>query len=440
MTSTFRLLLLVSFVGASAVTVAAPIASPRSGTFLLRGATVHVGDGTVLAQASVLLRDGRVVSVTPGLGEAPADAEIIDCQGKHVAPGFIAADTTLGLVEIGAVRATRDEREVGDINPHVTSWAAFNPDSELLGVALANGVLAAIVAPRGGLVPGRSAVFLLSGWTRDDMVIEAPAALHVDWPSARIDRRADAKKPVAEQERERAERLAKLDDLLARAKADRAARAGGMPATERAEDLRLHALEPFLDRSRPVMVHADEVKQIREALAWARRHDLRMILAGARDAWRVKDEIAEASVPVIIGDVRSLPSQDHDPYDAPFAQPGLLVKAGVKIAFTVLDATNVRNLPDEAAMGIPYGLSPQDALRAITSWPAEMYGISDRVGTLREGLMANVVVWSGAPLEITSRVERVFVRGEEIALEDRHSRLYRKYRARPRPATDASVR
>lgn len=412
---------------------AAPMAPPRAGTFLLQGGTLHVGDGSIVENASLLLKDGRVAAVVAGAMEAPPGAEIVDCRGKHVAPGFIAADTTIGLSEIGAVRATRDDSEVGDVNPHVTSVAAFHPDSELLGVAMANGVLAAVVAPRGGLVPGMSSVMLLSGWTADDMTLRAPSALHVAWPSAAIDRSPAAKKSVADQERERADRLEALDDLLARA----SAHAEGKPverASDRVEDLRLRALEPVLQGRIPVVVHADQVPQIREALAWARRHRLRIVLAGARDAWRIADEIAAASVPVVIGDVRSLPAHDHDPYDAPFAQPGRLVAAGVKIAFTVLDPAHLRNLPDEAAMGIPYGLSPADAMRGLTSWPAEIFGVADQVGRLHEGLLGNVVVWSGSPLEITSRAERLFVRGEEIPLEDRHSRLYRKYRARPKPA------
>jgi imidazolonepropionase-like amidohydrolase len=213
-----------------------------------------------------------------------------------------------------------------------------------------------------------------------------------------------------------------------------ARREGRASAGTRAEDLQLLAVEGVLSRDVPVVVHANGVAQMRQAMEWARRNDVRLILAGARDAWRIAPEIAAAGVPVVIGDVRAMPAHDHDPYDAPFAQPGILARAGVKIAFTVGDAAHVRNLVDEAAMALPFGLSREDAMRALTSWPAEMFGVSDRIGTLAEGRMGNVVTWSGDPLEITSRVERLFVRGEAVSLEDRQTRLYEKYRARPRPA------
>ncbi len=414
---------------ASSSPLAAPMSVPRTGTFALTGGTVHVGDGRVLPGATVVLRDGRVESV--GGGQPPSDAEVVDCTGRHVTPGLMAAHTTLGLVEIGAVRATRDASEVGDLNPHVEAATAFHPDSELLGVAIANGVLIASVAPRGGMVPGRGAVMLLSGWTAADMAVRRPSALHVAWPSMAINRAPEAKPPVAEQERALKARLEALDDLFDRAEADRAARAAGPAPSARTEDLRLRALEPVLDREIPVVVEADTIPQMRAALAWATRRGLRLVLAGGRDAWRIAGEIAAANVPVIIGDVRSLPAHDHDPYDAPFAQPGKLVEAGVRIAFTVADAAHVRNLPDEAAMGIAFGLSAEDALSAITLWPAQILGVESRVGSLEPGKDGHVVVWSGPPLEIRSRVERVFVRGAELALEDRHTRLYRKYDARP---------
>lgn len=416
----------------AALAAAAPVAPPRAGAFALTHATVHVGDGRVLKDATVVLRDGRVESVGAAGSAVLSGAEVIDCTGRHVAPGFVAADTSIGLVEIGAVRATRDESEVGDINPHVTSWAAFNPDSELLGVAMANGVLSAVVAPQAGLVPGQAGVMLLSGWTRDDMALKAPAALVVNWPSLALDRSADAKPPLAEQQKALQARLETLDDLLDRARADRAARAAGAPAAERAEDFKLRGLEAVIDRAIPVLVHADTVAQIRAALAWGKRQGLRLVLAGGRDAWRVAPEIAAAGVPVVVGAVRAMPAHDHDGYDAPFAQPGVLVKAGVKIAFTVGDPAHLRNLPDEAAMAIPFGLDAKDALQAVTLWPAQIFGVDSVVGSLSPGKMGNVVVWSGEPLEITSRVERLFVRGEEIALEDRHTRLWRKYSARPR--------
>jgi imidazolonepropionase-like amidohydrolase len=407
---------------------ASPVATPAGGTWILAHGIVHVGDGTRLEDASVVVRDGLIERVETGEVQLEA-ATVIDCRGKHVTPGLIAADSTIGLIEIGAVRATRDTAELGRLNPHLRSWAAFNPDSELLGVAMANGVLAAVVEPEGELVKGQGAVMLLSGWTREDMALRAPCALAIDWPSLAVDRSPKAVPPLAEQEAAIARALDDVKDLFASAAAHRAEDAT-RPA-DVVEDVRLRALVPVLDHDIPVVVRADSVAQIRSALKWAKDEGVRMVLLGARDGWRVADEIAAARVPVVIGSVRALPARDHEAYDTCFENPVKLWRAGVRIMFTVGDPSNLRNLPDEAAFAMPWGLPPEEALRAITSTPAEIFGVADRIGSIAPRKMANLVIWDGPPLEITSDVERIFVRGQEIPLEDRHSRLWRKYRDRP---------
>ena len=170
---------------------AAPMATPIKGDVLLRGATVHVGNGTVIENASVAIVDGRIAAVGQSVATPPG-ARVIECAGKHVTPGLFAVDTVLGLTEISAVRSTQDSAEVGNVTPNVAGWSAFNPDSELLGVAMANGVLHAGVAPRAGLVPGLASAMRLSGWTREDMVLQNPAALCVNWPSMKLEARLKA--------------------------------------------------------------------------------------------------------------------------------------------------------------------------------------------------------------------------------------------------------
>lgn len=408
--------------------------SAAADSLVIRDSTVHVGDGsTVLQVTDVLVEDGRISAVGRNLA-APANAREVQGRGLHLTPGLTAPSTNLGLVEIGAVRSTRDAREVGDLNPHVNAWIAFNPDSELIGVARANGVLHALVAPQGGKVPGRSALLELEGWTHEDMSIAKPAALHVNWPSYRINRGKDAKPGVAEQERKRDDAVEAIEDLFARARAyqlSAAERAGGqLPPGERAP--RLEAMQPALDGEIPVVVSANDVAQMRAAIDWAKAQGLRLVLSGARDAWRMADEIAAADVPVIIGGVRAMPRRDHEPYDSAFTNPVALHEAGVRFCFNVGGAANLRNLPDEAAMALAYGLPAEAALAGITSAPAEVFGVADEIGRVAVGLRGNLVLWDGPPLEITSRVERLFLGGEELAQDDRHSRLYEKYRARPR--------
>ena len=195
-------------------------------------------------------------------------------------------------------------------------------------------------------------------------------------------------------------------------------------------------MKPVIDGSVPVTVHADGVTEMRAAMAWAKKHGLRLILVGARDAYKIAGEIAAASVPVIIGATRAMPDRDFESYDVRWERPVLLHDAGVKIAFNVgadpFSAAMLRNLPDEAAMTIPWGMPPEEALRAITLAPAEMFGVADRVGSVSVGKEADLVVWDGPPLEITSHVVHLFMRGEELPINDRHTRLYNTYRNRPK--------
>jgi imidazolonepropionase-like amidohydrolase len=276
----------------------------------------------------------------------------------------------------------------------------------------------------------------LSGWTREDMALQRPAALDVTWPSMALQRGPDAKPSLEDQQKAIAAALEEMDDIVVRSRAyhDGRAAAGAIPPL--AYDLRLEAMKPALDGTIPVVVHAETVPQMRAALAWGKRHGLRLILEGARDAWQMAGEIAAAKVPVIIGAVRALPDHDFDAYDTRWERPVLLHRAGVKVMFNAgSNAGNswaVRNLPEEAAMTIPWGMPPEEALRAITLSPAEAYGVGDRIGSVEAGKLGDVVVWDGPPLEITSHAIHLFMRGAEIPIADRHTRLYERYKARPR--------
>ncbi|MEM7249048.1 MAG: amidohydrolase family protein [Acidobacteriota bacterium] len=405
---------------------------------VIRGATVHVGDGaTVLTDHDIVLRDGRIAAVGPGAGQGASASQVIDARGLHVSPGLTAAHTVLGLVEINAVRSTRDQREVGRINPHVRADTAVNPDSALLGVTMAGGVLHAMVVPEGALVRGRSSLMKLRGWTREDMNLKAPAALHVSWPDMTTSRDKGVKPGADEQENRRAEVLRELDDLLATAQAYLASSGGGGNLSSWERDARLDALAPVLSGELPVVVHGNDVPQMLAAMDWAERWGLRLVLAGARDSWRIADRLAAADVPVILGSVRALPRRDHEPYDVAYMAPVRLHEAGVRFCLTVgsggFSAAHARNLPDEAAMAIAYGLPREAALAAVTSSPAQVFGLDGEIGRVEVGQRANLVVWDGVPLEVVTSAVNLIMDGREVPFDDRHSVLYRKYRSRPAP-------
>jgi len=427
------------------LSLAAALAANASGQpLLLTGATVHPVTAPPLSPGQVLIQAGKIAAVGTNL-DAPG-ATIIDLSGQHLYPGLIALNTVLGLTEISAVRATEDTTEVGDYTPEVQSWIAVNPDSELIPVARANGVAYFEPAPHGGVVAGQSALLATDGWGIEQMAIRKPVALHVFWPAMDLDLRARpaAKtklKPLEDQARER---QAKLRDLMeffeeakayARAKTAAAKGQASLPPVIPAWE----AMLPYVEGRLPVVVHADTARQIRAVLAWAGTNSYQLILAGGRESARVADLIAAAKIPVIYTHTFTQPFRDTDAYDTPFATPEVLRRAGVKIAFSIgsdsFNAPLIKNLPYAAAQAVAFGLPREEALKAITLHPAQLGGIADRLGSIEAGKDASLFAATGDILDIRSRVTRMWIAGAEVSLENRHTRLYQKYQARPKPSS-----
>lgn len=397
---------------------------------LIEHATLHTVSHGIIHDGSLLIGDGRIAAIGE-LVTAPPDAERIDATGKHVYPGYIAANSVIGLTEISAVRATNDMSEVGPLNPNVRALQAINPDSELIGVARANGVLAALVIPRAqnhGMLAGQSALIKMDGWTAEQMRIAGPIGVHLYWPDARIpdwlpDDRAKKAKAKA-----RKARIA-LEEAFLDARAYATAVAADSVDTP---DLRWQAMLPVLQGKHPLFIHANHIVAIREALAFTQRHQLKnVVLVGGRDAWQLANEIARRDIPVILGSANNLPRRRDAAYDAVFASAGLLAKAGVELAIandgSSMDASNARNLPWQAARYAAFGLARKAALRAITLGPAEILGVADRMGSLDVGKDASLFIANGPALEVTSRVERAWIQGHEISLSNRQTRLHEKY-------------
>ena len=407
---------------------------------LLQGATVHTVAGPTLSPGEVWIEGDRIVAVGRNL-EVPR-ARRVDQAGLHLYPGLIALNTGLGLKEIDAVRATLDQREVGEYTPEVASWVAVNPDSELLPVARANGIAFCEPVPQGGVVAGQSGLLRLAGWGVRDMLVQAPLALHVFWPSMELDTtpREQATDParwksLEEQARDRMARWKAVEDFFREAQAyarsqdpDRPPRVsapGAVPVWE--------AMLPFVRGQRPIVVHADEVRQIRAAMAWAVTNRFRILLAGGRDAWLEAGRLAEHKIPVIYEHVFTRPARDTDPYDVHFQAPERLRQAGVSVGFStgVTDASLVKNLPYVAAQAVAYGFPPEAAVQALTLTPAQWMGLADRLGSIEPGKEATLFATDGDILDIRSNVKRMWIRGQEVSLESRHTRLYEKYRQRP---------
>jgi imidazolonepropionase-like amidohydrolase len=352
----------------------------------------------------------------------------MDVRGKHVYPGLFDAHTNLGLVEVAAVRATVDEREVGMINPNVEAIKAVNPDSELIPVARANGVLLAQTLPGGALLAGRSSIIQLDGWTWEDMALQTDVGMHLAWPrmSPVQDWRSPAALKLQNEQRDKA--LEFIEETFTTAAAYRTAREAR--GEEQPRDARWEAMLPVLRGELPLCVGADEVQQIQAAISFAERHKLRLIIHGGYDAELCAAQLKQYDVPVVIEGIYRLPQRRDDDYDAPFTLPERLRKAGIKFCIAGggrHSIENTRNLPYHAATAIAFGLSPEDALRAITLAPAEIFGVAERVGSLEAGKDATLFVSDGDILETETQVQQAWIGGRAVDLTNRHKQLWRKY-------------
>jgi imidazolonepropionase-like amidohydrolase len=415
-----------------------PQSSAQSAIVVIRNATIIPVTHSRIQNGSIVLRGDRIEAV--GLNVAvPSDARVIDGTGLFVYPGMINAGTRLGLTEIGSVPGGEDTQELGEFNPHNVAITAVNPHSELIPVTRVNGVTTAITSAEGGLISGQAGLIDLVGWTPAEMAVRRQAAMVVNYPSlggsgfgagggGGAQQRSDA-----ERREELDRRTRSLRSYFADAKAyaevkGRVASAGGVRRANQA----MEAMTPLMRGEMPVIFDVTTADQIRGVLALADTFGIRVVLRGAREAWRLADTLAMRKIPVIVGPTTSVPGAE-DPYDMTYANPGVLARAGVKIAFQTSDAANSRNLPYNAALAVAYGLDPDAALRALTINAAEIFGVADRYGSLEPGKVANVIVTTGDPMDVRSTVRHLFIRGTAVPLDDRHSRLYEQFRARPRP-------
>ncbi len=332
---------------------------------------------------------------------------------------------------------------MSEFHPDVESWIAVNPDSELLPVTRANGIAYIEPAPQGGVVAGTSGVMALDGWTTEQMTIKRPAALHVYWPAMELNttpkellRDKSSYKSLADQAKEREARLKELEDFFLEARAYAKGRAA---APKGGSDHNINppweAMLPVVRGEIPIMVHAAELRQIKSAVKWAQTNDFKIIIVGGRDAWRAADLLAAQKIPVIYEFTFAEPAHDYDSYDVYFKGPEVLRKAGVTVAFSsgpsTTEAPIAKNLPYHAAQCVAFGFPKEEALKGMTLYPAQLLGVADRLGSIEPGKEASLFVCDGDIFDIRANVKRAWINGREISLENRHTRLYEKYKNRP---------
>jgi len=406
-----------------------PSADPER-HYTLRNVVVHQPDGSSIPDGTVVIRDGKIEKAGKSNVEADAGGTAINASGLHVYPGMIDAATVLGLTELGSARETHDFSEGGDFQPDLRASIAINADSELIPVTRANGVLSVVTRPTGSIIAGQSALINLAGWVPKEMILVDPLALQVDFPVAMPVFSGDPSAPsvgraIAKKQRE--EKVRRLKELFAQALAYDDAKKQG---ADRPVNPRLEALVPYARGRKPVVIQANRKAEIQEALKLADELKIKMILSGGIEAWKVTGELKKREVPVIVGPLMTMPQEAYDPYDAPFACPAKLHQAGVKFCIRSAGSTNTRNLPYEAAMAVSYGLPPEEGLKAVTLYPAQILGVADQLGSIETGKRANLVLTDGDILQASTQVKALFIDGKPLEPTSKQTRLYERYRDR----------
>jgi imidazolonepropionase-like amidohydrolase len=393
---------------------------------VITGATVHVGNGQVMNNATIVMTSGKITAVGTNVA-APAGAKTVNAQGKHVYPGLILSSSNLGLVEVNSIRATNDVREIGEMNPNVRSIIAYNTDSKVINTLRPNGVLLANIVPEGGMLSGQSSMVQLDAWNWEDAAYKLDNGIHFRVPllMPRPTRfGATAQGPQPDPVKEGLDKIDEFKMFL------RQAKAYNTIAKPDEVNLKYEAVKGLFDKSKKLYIHASTVKQILVGLDVAKEFDLDAVIVGGQDSWQVADLLKAANMPVILSQPHSLPLLADDDVDQPYKTAAMLQKAGVLFAINDEDGqTRGRNLPFQAGTAAAYGLTKEQALAAITLNAAQILGVADKTGSIEVGKDANIVISEGDILDMkTNLVTNAFIQGREVNLENKQTQLYDKYK------------
>jgi imidazolonepropionase-like amidohydrolase len=427
-----------------AISGVAPAQQAPATTFAITHAKIFTLAGAPIDDGVLVIKDGKIAAVGTNV-DVPSGAQVIDGKGLQVYPGLFDPVTQIGLSEISSVSATVDTTETGSINPDAVAADAVLPSSEHIPVTRAAGITEVLAVPasggfdsRGGanLLGGQASAIHLAGWTINDMLIKKSVAMVIDWPTIEaetFDFTTFTRKPraYADAKQEYQKQLDELSDWLDNARHYAVAWGHGGPA-EYQRDLKLEALVPVIRGELPVLVFASRVREIREAVEFCDKQKIKMILAGGAESYKVKDLLRSKNIPVILQPTLTEPLDEDDPYDRSLTTAAELADAHVKFAFGSFDNSFARRLGQQAANAVAHGLAYDEALKAVTIYPAQIFGLSDQIGTLENGKIANIIVTNGDPLELTTDVRYLFIKGQLTSTDNKHKALYEKYLNRPK--------
>ena len=429
----FRVLLFIIF--SFQIIVCQEKSDKSTERYILLGGTAHVGNGEVIENSTIIIEGEKIIAI------GSSDLVIVnkkrgityDLKGKHIYPSFILPNTTLGLVEIDAVRATRDERETGNLNPNVRTQIAYNTESIVTSTVRTNGILLAQVVPRGALISGTSSIMKLDGWNWEDATYLKDDGIHLYWPElhdyhyhghSHVFTASD----IAEEKEEKTkilESINSLNNLFQKAK--------HYSKTKNKEiDLRLKSLQGLFNETKKLYIHVNGANSIKESILFAKKHNVKkIVLVGASESWRITEFIQKHDIPIILGRVHSLPNYPEDDIDQVYKTPKILKESGILFCLDYagdMPRMGSRNLPFLAGTTVAYGLKKEEALELITLNTAKILGIDDRTGSLETGKEANLFISTGDALDMISHnIEMLFLMGKKVSLENHQTKLYDKF-------------
>lgn len=396
-------------------------ANAQNESFVLKNVTIHQGNGKVIEKAAIAVKDGKIDAIGAEVNENKYK-KVLDGNGQHIYPGFIALNTQLGLVEVEAVRATRDFREIGRFNPNVRSIIAYNTDSDIIPTIRSNGVMMAQIVPQGGRMSGQSSLVKLEAYNWEDATVAQDNAIHLNWPNRySFSGWWAAPGPTEENEKYSQD----IDDIKLYFDAAMAYTKIKDPETT---NVRFEAMKKLFNKTTKLFVHVDDAKSMIEAHDLLSKYGVKLVYVGAEEAWRITDFLKENDIEVVLGQIHSLPRLEHSDIDQPFKTPAQLYEAGITFAISMDGSWNQRNIMFQAGQTVTYGLPKEQALAAITLNAAKIMGVDDRLGSLEKGKEATFIVSKGDALDMrTSVITDAYINGQQTSLEDKQKELYRKY-------------
>jgi imidazolonepropionase-like amidohydrolase len=419
------LLLSINLVNAQANISPAPA---QSKPIVITGATIHVGNGTVINNGYIAFDRGKITAIGEGAPANTGGADVIDASGKQIYPGFICPITTLGLVEIEeGAKGTVDDSETGDFNPNAESLVAYNTDSKVIPTVRSNGILLAQPTPNGGVMPGESSVVQLDGWNWEDADYKKDIGIHLNWPVVRTGFRRRGGGPApGESPAEAAQKeIDVITNFFTEAKAYNDL---GKPAVT---NQRFEAMRGLFNGTKKLFVNANGEREILQAINFGKKFGIQVVIVGGADSYLVTEELRDNNVPVILTETQRLPDYDEDDVYLPYKTPKLLQDGGVLYGLTGIGFWRQRNLPFEAGEAVGYGLTKEQAVSMITQNNAKILGIDKTTGTLEVGKDANLFISKGDALDmLTLDVQKAFIQGRDINLDNLHKQLYRKFAAK----------